>query len=388
MKYEHLKGGRSAEIRLDLLTYVTLIAFLTMSIQYVASVEIAISFAAVVAVLPLLEFLKKSSLDLKQISRSLRGQNSHSTNVVAEKNLFQPGQLKAETTPDYFSKLNGNSPSVSIIVPFFNAERYLEDAVKSALLTQQFPFEIILVDDGSEDGSIDIGRRFETDFSPVSLVTLSQNYGAYVARNVGLERARGDFVAFLDSDDVQSPLRLYRQIVDLRKHPNGVFSLCHGMRWTEDFSRPLTSERKIFASLTYPRRLVNQIGYFDSVRWGADSEYIARIEAYFGPNSARELNENLYFARYRSGSLTSAETSAVFGMKKGVLMGNMSPARRAYKRNYNLWHLSSKPDELKMPFPQTGRMFPLGDDSQAATEFSAKAVIEINSETEDPDESH
>lgn len=105
--------------------------------------------------------------------------------------------------------------SVSCVIPVYNGERYLAEAVDSALSQSQPPLEIIVVDDGSTDTTEQVARRFG---DPV--VYLHQdNAGAPAARNRGVAAARGDLVAFLDSDDIWLPEKLARQAAAFAANP-------------------------------------------------------------------------------------------------------------------------------------------------------------------------
>ncbi|MCD9504140.1 glycosyltransferase [Photobacterium phosphoreum] len=89
---------------------------------------------------------------------------------------------------------------VSIIVPIFNAEKYLEKTIESVISQSYKDFELILVDDGSVDSSLDICRNFSECDSRV-LTLAQENMGVSSARNKGLKQAKGKWVYFLDSDD-------------------------------------------------------------------------------------------------------------------------------------------------------------------------------------------
>lgn len=89
---------------------------------------------------------------------------------------------------------------VSVIIPVYNAEKYIEQCLDS-LLRQTYPdFEIICVDDGSGDHSLEILRRYEKKDSRILILTQKNQY-AGLARNVGMERAKGKYLLFLDADD-------------------------------------------------------------------------------------------------------------------------------------------------------------------------------------------
>ena len=96
--------------------------------------------------------------------------------------------------------INHAMPSLSIIMPVYNAEAHLEEALNSALEQSLQGIELICIDDGSTDSSAEILKRFEDKDSRIRIIR-QKNAGAGPARNVGLAAACGNYVAFLDSDD-------------------------------------------------------------------------------------------------------------------------------------------------------------------------------------------
>ena len=92
------------------------------------------------------------------------------------------------------------TPSVkfSVIIPAYNAERYIRKAVESCLGQTYAPYEIIVIDDASTDSTAAIAESFP---SPVRVIRLAKNSGVSVARNRGVEASTGDWLAFLDADD-------------------------------------------------------------------------------------------------------------------------------------------------------------------------------------------
>nr|WP_231129448.1 glycosyltransferase [Bifidobacterium choloepi] len=96
---------------------------------------------------------------------------------------------------------HAHRPLLSIIVPVYNQERYLPDILVS-ILNQTFQnFEVIVVDDGSTDGSAEIIRHFADMHEQFILLSHSTNQGLPTARNSGIDRARGDWITFIDPDD-------------------------------------------------------------------------------------------------------------------------------------------------------------------------------------------
>jgi glycosyltransferase involved in cell wall biosynthesis len=105
---------------------------------------------------------------------------------------------------------------VSVIIPAYNSERYLAEAVRSALAQTYRPVEVIVVDDGSTDGTIAVAAGFGTSVR----YSLIPHGGAAAARNHGLALARGEFIAFLDSDDLWLEDKLARQMAAFASDPS------------------------------------------------------------------------------------------------------------------------------------------------------------------------
>ncbi|MEJ0091064.1 MAG: glycosyltransferase family A protein [Limisphaerales bacterium] len=102
---------------------------------------------------------------------------------------------------------------VSVVIPAFNAEKYLAAAIESVLAQTIRPAEIIVVDDGSTDGTASVAERFG---SPVSCHRRA-HHGIAATRNFGVYIARGNWLAFLDADDLWMPDKLERQMSVMRK---------------------------------------------------------------------------------------------------------------------------------------------------------------------------
>ena len=111
-------------------------------------------------------------------------------------------------------------PLVSVIIPVYNAEAYLGDTLRSVFAQDYRPFEVLVIDDGSEDGSGAVARGFaEVRYFH------QRNQGAAVARNLGIEQARGELIAFLEAHDRWMPGKLTVQVRFLLEHPDTDFVL-------------------------------------------------------------------------------------------------------------------------------------------------------------------
>ena len=111
-------------------------------------------------------------------------------------------------------------PLVSVIIPVHNGARYLRAALESVFAQTYRPFEVIVVDDGSTDDSGIIAQSF-----PDVRYIHQANQGVAAARNHGIEASRGEFLAFLDQDDLWTPEKLKLQINYLLSHPDVGYTL-------------------------------------------------------------------------------------------------------------------------------------------------------------------
>ncbi|WP_127504441.1 glycosyltransferase family 2 protein [Actinoplanes solisilvae] len=93
------------------------------------------------------------------------------------------------------------TPRLSIVVPYYNVEQYIEDCLESLVRQSFTDFEVILVDDGSPDGSVDIAKAF-CERDPRFRIVTQENQGLGPARNTGVRHAQGEYISFVDSDDL------------------------------------------------------------------------------------------------------------------------------------------------------------------------------------------
>src|SRR5688572_12435956 len=109
-------------------------------------------------------------------------------------------------------------PLVSIIIIFLNAADFLREAIESVLTQTYENWELLLVDDGSSDGSTAIASGYVTQY-PEKLRSLEHpnhdNFGMSASRNLGIRHAKGQYIAFLDADDVWMSDKLAHQIKNM-----------------------------------------------------------------------------------------------------------------------------------------------------------------------------
>lgn len=146
---------------------------------------------------------------------------------------------------------------VSIITPVYKCEDYIARTLNS-VLAQTYPeWEMLLVDDCSPDGSADIIRSYVEKDPRFKYIKLENNSGAAIARNVGLECAKGRYIAYLDADDIWLPKKLERQIHFMEEH-DVQFSCCDYEKIEAD-DTPLNKVVHMPKTITYNQLLSNTI---------------------------------------------------------------------------------------------------------------------------------
>ena len=110
---------------------------------------------------------------------------------------------------------------MSIVMPAYNSEKLLGESVASVMAQTYREWELLIVDDASEDGTASIAERLAREDSRVRLIRLEQNGGVANARNVGMQAALGRYLAFLDSDDLWLPEKLEMQLGFMKEKEAG-----------------------------------------------------------------------------------------------------------------------------------------------------------------------
>lgn len=110
------------------------------------------------------------------------------------------------------------APLISVILPVYNREEFVEDAIHSILNQTEENFELLIIDDGSQDASVHIIKKI---LDPrIKLIVIKKNSGVSVSRNRGIYEAKGEFIAFMDSDDISIPRRFAEQLAIFKDKPD------------------------------------------------------------------------------------------------------------------------------------------------------------------------
>lgn len=262
-------------------------------------------------------------------------------------------------------------PLVSVIIPLYNAEKYISTAINSALGQTWENIEILVINDGSTDNSLAIAEQFKNEKVKIFNQT---NKGASVARNLGLANSKGEFIQFLDADDILHKDKIKAQIARLMKDPDKVglspfiffndgtdpSNLQIISEWYhDDFSDPVDFLLKLYSDETIikgfgrmisqnawliPRDIAKEAGNWNiDLSYDDDGEYFCRI--ILASKGIIYSSESIsYYRKFISGKNISAQKS-----KKA-----MQSALKAVKLKYD--HLKSR-SEITLLNKIFSRMF-------------------------------
>ena len=243
-----------------------------------------------------------------------------------------------------------NLKKVSVIIPNYNYARYLPEAVESVLNQSYKPIEIIVVNNGSTDNSLEVLKAFENRFRLID----QSNLGQSGARNSGLNQATGDYIAFLDADDYWHPEKIEKQVKLLRNNTRLVYC---GIERFSTAERKISSKVKpIFRGncseyfLTEPavsivlsgestaifsRTLINQVGNFDgNLNSAAGWDFFRRCSRF---SDFDFVPESLTYYRVHNANMSNSN------------MNNIADIRKAYSKLFadNQWEVA-EPTQRKI----------------------------------------
>lgn len=215
------------------------------------------------------------------------------------------------------------TPTVSIVMPAYNSAGYIEATLQNVFEQTLRNFELIIVDDGSQDQTVSIAQRVAAA-SPqgVDVRVISQkNAGPSAARNAGVDAARAPLIALLDADDFWAPQKLHRQVAFMEDHPEALATSCRwaavdasgkpmgrtgGVRGSTIGVRGLCLRNAIATSATVFRRdaFVRAGGFDNRIRTCEDLDLWLRIAA-LKPNAIRTSQELMSYRRVHAAQETA-----------------------------------------------------------------------------------
>jgi glycosyltransferase involved in cell wall biosynthesis len=220
-------------------------------------------------------------------------------------------------------------PTVSVLMPAYNAERYLAPAVESVLRQSLADFELLIVDDGSSDGTVAVAQSF-AGRDPRVRVLAQRNAGPGPARNLGFRTASGRFFAFLDSDDEWDETFLQENVGVLLSRPDIDIVIGNarnrGGKRDGQPSRPLrrdgqvislaeilADETSLFIMSVFRREVIDAIGGFDAAMF-TNEEYEMWIRAALAGFAFARHTKPLGSYSCRPDSLSASDTRMLRGI--------------------------------------------------------------------------
>lgn len=209
---------------------------------------------------------------------------------------------------------------VSVVIPVYNAEKCIADTVKSIEAQDYTNWEIILVDDGSSDRSVEIIKSLVSD--RIHLIENGKGTAAR-ARNAGIEAAKGRFIAFLDADDLWDPQKLSKQLAFIEKH-DAAFSFT-GYEFADEYGIGVQKLVQVPLKIKYKQALKNTTIFtstviFDMSKLTKEQIMMPDVKSEDTATwwkvlktgiTAYGLNEGLTLYRRQSGTLSSNKIEAI-----------------------------------------------------------------------------
>ena len=241
---------------------------------------------------------------------------------------------------------------VTVIMTTYNSSKTVEGALNS-ISKQTYPnIELIIIDDASTDNTVQLIERFikKNKRLEIKLFRAKKNCGTYFCRNYAITKSTGTYITGHDSDDTCSPVYL-----DALMKPHLMKGRNSNLKVTQVTTYRRGNQKQQNAggircaiSACYRKTLISDVGFFDSVRFAADSEWRLRVQRIYGKDSVITVSDKvLYFA-----------SSNEDGLTRQTKTGLQSEARKLYGSNFRNWHLLSSTNHLKRAF----REFPLKTD--------------------------
>lgn len=266
-------------------------------------------------------------------------------------------------------------PKVSVILPAYKAETGIRVAIESILAQSWRNLELLVVDDCSPDATVETVKEYVNKDPRVRLLSTPKNSGPYVARNIAMKEAGGEYITINDADDWSHRQKIETQVRHLMDNPKVIANTSGHARLTEELKlyRRGTPGKYIFPNMSSimfrKKEVLDKIGYWDSVRFAADGEFKRRLIKTFGQKSYVDLKSGpLSLPRQSVSSLTG---SSAFGYD-GFFMG----VRKEYVES--LEHHHDTADSLYYPYPQAVRPFPVPEPMWPEREQKADGYREFD----------
>ncbi|HFU3805249.1 TPA: glycosyltransferase family 2 protein [Streptococcus suis] len=216
------------------------------------------------------------------------------------------------------------SPLVSVIIPMYNATLFIEETIQTVLQQTYSNTEIIVVDDCSTDTSYEVVSQLCQRYQNISLLQNKKNSGVGISRNIGVAKATGKFICFLDADDIWLPDKLEKQVNFMLQHQYAFTFTAY--QFADENGRPVRKPIHVPSKISYKEALRNHTIWTSTVMLNMDlltKEQISMPDVRKGQDTATwwkilkvtgyaySINEVLSLYRRTSHSLSADKLAAV-----------------------------------------------------------------------------
>lgn len=246
-------------------------------------------------------------------------------------------------------------PLITVIIPTYNRSQYIKQAIDSALNQTHKNIELIIIDDGSKDNTSEVLKKYDT-YSNINNIALNHNAGVANARNLGLKEAKGDYIAFLDSDDFWEKNKIELQLNEFDKDSNiglvhtGVIEFGKGWErekiWEKENRLEGWCREEIFtkwyifhSSIMIKKQHIEKIGNFDSTfPYSEDYEWWLRVAEYC---KFKYIPTALVWKRYTENQMSSNLTKQYIYQDKARIKFIKSLKNESEKEKYERLRLQT-----------------------------------------------
>ena len=246
-----------------------------------------------------------------------------------------------EREVDVMSKENqGTTPLVTVIMPAYNAERFIEEAIMSVVNQTLTDWELLVIDDGSSDGTRDVVARLSENDERIKLVINEENMGVAKTRNRGFGLANGKFVALLDSDDYWNSCFLEKMLARTKETDADIVYCSYEL--VDEENKKVCSDFIVPERTTFKESIVRSVITCSTVLLKAE---IAKNHSF--PTNVYHEDIALWFQLLRDGKTAMGVTDVLAAYRQRANSRSADKIRSACRR----WTIYRK--HLKMPFFQS-----------------------------------
>lgn len=209
-------------------------------------------------------------------------------------------------------------PLVSIITPSFNSVRFIAETIQSVQKQTYQKWEMIIVDDCSTDQTVAIIEQFALNDNRISLFQLQKNSGAGIAREMALLKAKGNYIAFLDADDLWKPLKLEKQLQFLKENKvpftfsfyDCIDEVGNSLNKRVEAPRNLSYRQLFFCNYVGNLTGIYEVNHFGKIAISSTrkrQDWMVWLTILKKMKKAKPVPESLAFYRIRNNSLSASK---------------------------------------------------------------------------------